>query len=102
MRRLLQLGTLCLFLATFLTPLFECFDRWDLPGIANDTEFRIFALILALSLVLLVCRLISIVSLLIDLVALPHHPQPEPSHALPGPSLVAFFIPPLSPPPLRI
>lgn len=91
-----------LLLATFVTPLMEYFDRWDLPGIANDTEFAVFVLILTLCLVLLVSRLLSALALLIHLVAQPHRPQPELSHATPAHRLIAFFIPPPSPPPLRI
>ena len=48
MRRLLQFGTLFFVLVTFLAPLAECFDRWDAPGIGNDTEFAVFFLIFAL------------------------------------------------------
>jgi len=44
---------------TFLAPLMECFDRWDAPGLSNDTEFGLFTLIFALCLVLLVCMLIA-------------------------------------------
>jgi hypothetical protein len=91
-----------LLLATFVTPLTESFDRWDLPGIANDTEFAIFVLVLMLCLVLLVSWLLSAFSLLIHFVTQPCRPQPELSHATPAHRLIAFFIPPLSPPPLRI
>jgi hypothetical protein len=91
-----------LLLATFVTPLMEYFDRWDLPGIVDDTEFAVFMLVLTLCLVLLVSRLLSALALLIHLISQPHRRQPEPSHATPTHRLVAFFIPPLSPPPLRI
>src|SRR5882757_8634951 len=64
MRRLLQFGTVLFLLATFLAPLTECFDRWDLPGISNDMEFAVFALVFALCLVLVVCLLIAARSLL--------------------------------------
>lgn len=56
--RLLQLGTFLLLAATLLVPLFESFDRWDSPGLGNDTEFHLFAIVLFLALVLLLCRLI--------------------------------------------
>lgn len=58
MRRLLQLGTFLLLAATLLVPLSESFDRWDAPGLGNDTEFHLFAIVLFLALVLLLCRLI--------------------------------------------
>jgi len=102
MRRLLQLGTWCLFLAAFITPLVECFDRWDEPGIANDTEFAVFALILTLCLVLLVSKLLSVVALAMRLVAQSHSLDAESASAASAHSLIAFFVPPLSSPPLRI
>jgi hypothetical protein len=68
MRRLLQIGTFLFLLVIFLAPLAECFDRWDAPGISNDTEFSVFALVLALCLVLVVCLLIAARSLLLNLV----------------------------------
>lgn len=40
-------------------PLLELFDRWDKPGISNDTEFAVHALLFAICLVLLLCKLIS-------------------------------------------
>ena len=48
-----------LILTAFVSPLFEFFDRWDLPGPGNDTEMAVFCLMFALCLVLLVCKLIS-------------------------------------------
>lgn len=59
MRRLLQFGTSLFLMATLLAPLVECFDGWDDPGLANDTEFGLFALALVLCLVLVVCMLIA-------------------------------------------
>jgi hypothetical protein len=38
---------------TFLMPLLECFDRWDKPGLTNDTEFPVFLVVLFVALVLL-------------------------------------------------
>jgi hypothetical protein len=64
-RRLLQVGTFLFVLVTFLAPLMECFDRWDAPGLSNDTEFGLFTLIFALCLVLLVCMLIAARSMLV-------------------------------------
>ncbi len=54
-RRIFQLGTILLLLTVFLAPLFEFFDRWDSPGLNNDTETSVFCLILLLSLLLAAC-----------------------------------------------
>ncbi|MCU1223261.1 MAG: hypothetical protein JWQ42_1354 [Edaphobacter sp.] len=62
---MLQVGTFLFVLVTFLAPLMECFDRWDAPGLANDTEFGLFTLIFALCLVLLVCMLMAARSMLV-------------------------------------
>lgn len=58
MKRLLQFVSLML-LVTMVMPLDELFDQWDEPGLANDTEFPLFAFVLAICLVLLVCTLIA-------------------------------------------
>ena len=63
MRRLLQFGISLFLLVMFLAPLAELFDRWEAPGLSNDTEFGIFALFLALCLVQVVCMLIAARSL---------------------------------------
>lgn len=95
MRRLLQFGTLLFLLVTFLAPLTECFDRWDVPGISNDTEFAVFAFIFALCLVLVVCVLISARSLLVDLVLEPVVQQSSDEWLPVGARLlVSIFIPP--------
>ena len=47
-----------LILAAFL-PILEFFDRWDTPGLGNDTEMGVFFLVLVLCLVLLVSKLIA-------------------------------------------
>lgn len=60
MRRLLQLGFLLLMLATFVAPLVECFDRWDAPGLSNDTEFALFLFVFLLCLVLVVAMLVAL------------------------------------------
>ena len=64
MRRILQFTLLLLTLAAFLTPVFEAIDRWDPPGLDNDTEMRVFTFVLALSLVLLVSKLIAFLELI--------------------------------------
>ena len=63
MRRLVQLATVLLFAAALLTPIAEYFDRWDSAGLANDTEFAIFAFVLTLTFVLVVCALVAEVAL---------------------------------------
>jgi hypothetical protein len=95
MRRLLQIGTFLFLLVTFWAPLVECFDRWDTPGISNDTEFAFFALVLVLCLGLVVCLLIAARSFIRNLV-LERVLQHSPDAWLPtGPqSLVSIFIPP--------
>lgn len=45
--------TIIFVMVTFLMPLLECFDRWDGPGLANDTEFPVFLITLFVTLVLL-------------------------------------------------
>lgn len=68
MRRLLLFGTFFFVLVTFFAPLAECFDRWDPPGVSNDTEFAVFALIFILCLVLLVSKPIFTLASLVSLV----------------------------------
>jgi len=95
MRRMLQIGTWVLLLVMFLSPLAECFDRWDAPGISNDTEFAVFTLIFALCLVLVVCVLLAARSLLHRL-GLEHTILQPSNERLPiGARLrISIFIPP--------
>jgi hypothetical protein len=53
MKRLLQFATFLLITVAFIMPLLECFDRWDPPGLTNDTEFPVFFIVLFVVLVLL-------------------------------------------------
>lgn len=102
MRRLLQFGTLIMLLATLLTPLSEALDRWDAPGLSNDTEFHIFAFVLLLALVLLVSKLIAVRSQIILLIASPLVLAPHEEHvAWNDFALLSIFTPDNSPP-LRI
>jgi len=95
MRRLLQFGTLLFLLVMFLAPLAELFDRWDAPGLSNDTEFSVFALVFALCLVLVVCMLIAARSLRNKLVLGPVVQYPPDEKISFGPELViSIFIPP--------
>lgn len=58
MRRIFQIGTLLLLLTVVLTPVLEMFDRWDAPGLGNDTEMAAFCFVLLLCLLLAACTLI--------------------------------------------
>ena len=102
MRRLLQLGTLLLLVATIAAPISEWFDRWDAPGISNDVEFAVFALILTLCLVLLVSKLVAALAMVIRLILLPDFQRAEEATVAQGTSLLDLFVPSQSPPPLRI
>jgi hypothetical protein len=100
-RRLLQFGMVLLLLALFM-PLQEVFDRWDAPGLSNDTEFTFFALVLTICLVLVVCKLIALVALELGLVSVGILPRADaPMHSEAGHSVI-FLGPPLSLVPLRI
>jgi Na+/phosphate symporter len=103
MRRLLQFGTFFLVLVTFFVPLAECFDRWDPPGISNDTEFAVFALIFILCLVLLVSKLISALASLVSLVPSPNFQTSEKPSVFGAHRTLQILVPPLdSSPPLRV
>jgi hypothetical protein len=102
MRRLLQFGTFLLLIATIAAPISEWFDRWDAPGISNDVEFAVFALILTLCLVLLVSKLVAALALVIRLALLPDFQRAEEAAVARRNSLLDIFVPPMSPPPLRI
>jgi hypothetical protein len=58
MKRLFQFGAVLMLIGAFY-PLLELFDRWDKPGFSNDSEFAVYALLLTICLVLLLCKLIS-------------------------------------------
>lgn len=53
MKPLLRIVTIVMITMTLVMPLLECFDRWDGPGLGNDTEFPIFLITLFISVVLL-------------------------------------------------
>lgn len=52
-KRLLKFVTIFFVVVTCLMPFLECFDRWDPPGLANDTELPVFLIALFVTLVLL-------------------------------------------------
>jgi hypothetical protein len=95
MKRLLQVGTWLFLLVMFLSPLAECFDRWDAPGISSDTEFAVFALVFALCLVLVVCLLVAARSLLHNSVLERRAQQPsDEGFPIGAQLLLGIFIPP--------
>jgi hypothetical protein len=101
-RRLLQLGTCLLVLVALVTPICECFDRWDAPGLSNDAEFAVFCLILTLCLVLLVSRLIAALALLLGQFSVRHLQKPDGVAALDLSSALELIVPPRNATPLRI
>ncbi|GAC1362287.1 MAG: hypothetical protein NVSMB3_10500 [Acidobacteriaceae bacterium] len=101
MRRLIQIGVSLLFIVAFITPLAEIFDRWDPPGLDNDTEFALFAIVFALCLILLVCKLISSLAAMAYRVALPDSPPP-PAASRAFSNVFDIIVPAHSSPPLRI
>ena len=59
MKRLLRIVTIIMVTMTVLMPLLECFDRWDRPGLGNDTEFPVFLITLFITLVILAAAAIA-------------------------------------------
>jgi hypothetical protein len=100
-KRLIQLGTIALVLAAFLTPLLEFFDQWDPPGPSNDSEMAVFGFFLVLCLVLIVCRLTAALAHVISLVLIPYLGQNRGS-PLPSSYLFVYYVAPQVSPPLRI
>lgn len=58
MKRLLQFGAILMLIGAFY-PLLDFLDRWDTPGFSNDTEFKVYAFLFAICLVVILCKLIS-------------------------------------------
>lgn len=98
---MLQLGLVLLLMATFLTPIAELFDRWDAPGLGNDTEFPLFLFVLFICLVLLVAKLISLRALTLRFVSR-LMPLPVIRAFAEIPSILPALVPSHSSPPLRI
>ncbi len=59
MKRLLRFATIVLITMSVLMPLLEYFDRWDRPGLGNDTELPVFLITLFITLVILVAAAIA-------------------------------------------
>ncbi len=68
-KRLLQLVTFLLLVAAFVQPLLEWFDRWDAPGLANDSELGFLFLAVCVCLVLVVVRVVAACAMLISIAA---------------------------------
>lgn len=91
-----------LLLTAFLTPVFEFFDHWDPPGLGSDTEMAVFAFIFALCLVLIVCKMTAVFALLISMTST-FQVQMQRAISFKWQKVSdCFFVPPLSPSPLRI
>lgn len=101
MRRLFQFGAILMMIGAFY-PLIEFFDRWDPPGLSNDTEFAVYALLFTICLVLLLCNLISLNALRFGFVVrilFLRNGKPKPVN---GDHRFVFDVPPLLVLPLRI
>jgi hypothetical protein len=101
MRRLFQFGAVMMLLGAFV-PLLELFDRWDAPGFSNDTEYAVYAFLLAICLVLLLCKLISSGALRFAFVSWRVFLRDERVRPVEAEHAFVFAIPPLFVLPLRI
>lgn len=98
-RRLFQFGAVLMLIGA-LYPLLELFDRWDPPGISNDTEFAVYVFLFAIC--LLVSRLISSEALNFGLFSLRIFSQDEKVKPVEADHLLIFAVLPLFKVPLRI
>ena len=101
MKRLFQFGAVMMLIGAFY-PLLELFDRWDAPGFSNDTEFKMYALLFAICLVILLCKLISSGALKFALISLRVFLRGESVRPAEASHTFIFTIPPLFDLPLRI
>jgi hypothetical protein len=101
MKRLFQFGAILMLIGAFY-PLLELFDRWDAPGLANDTEFKVYALLFAVCLVILLCKLISSGALRFDFVFWQVFLYDESARPVETGHTFIFAVPPLFVLPLRI
>jgi hypothetical protein len=101
MRRLFQFGAILMLIGA-VYPLFELFDRWDPPGLSNDTELRVYAFLFAVCLVLLLCKLISSGALKFGFLSWQVFLGDESVRPVAIGHASVFAIPPLSLCPLRI
>lgn len=101
MRRLFQFGAVMMLIGAFY-PLLELFDRWDAPGFSNDTEFKVYAFLFAICLVLLLCKLISSGALRLGFVSWRVFLRDERVRPVEAGHTFIFAVPPLFVLPLRI
>jgi hypothetical protein len=101
MRRLFQFGAVMMLIGAFY-PLLELFDRWDAPGLSNDTEFRVYAFLFAICLVLLLCKLISSGALKFGLISWRVFLRDKRVRPIEVGETFLFAVPPLFVLPLRI
>ena len=101
MKRLFQFGTILMLIGAFY-PLLELFDRWDPPGLSNDTEFKVYALLFAICLVLLLCKLISSAALKLKFISWRVFLHNEDTRPVEAGHTFIFAVPPLFTAPLRI
>jgi hypothetical protein len=101
MKRLFQFGAILMLIGAFY-PLLELFDRWDAPGLSNDTEYAVYALLFAICLVLLLCKLISSGALKLSFVSWRVFLRDERVRPVEAGITCIFAIPPLLVLPLRI
>jgi hypothetical protein len=85
-----------------ITPLLEFFDRWDAPGLSNDTELAVYAFVFAICLVLLLCRLVACDALKFSLTSCQLLLGDDKSIPLESANTSIFAVPPLFILPLRI
>jgi hypothetical protein len=83
-------------------PLLEIFDRWDTPGLSNDTEYAVYAFVFAICLVLLVCKLVASEILKLHLISWRLIFPDDRSKPIEANHISLFRIPPLLALPLRI
>lgn len=101
MKRLLQFGTMILLISVFV-PCLELFDHWDPPGLSNDTEYGVFALIVILCLVLLVGKLIASGALRFIFTSIRPLLRHDRTRSIEAGHTFIFAVPPLIDLPLRI
>lgn len=101
MRRLFQFGAVMMLIGAFI-PLLEFFDRWDVPGLSNDTEYAVYAFILAICLVLLLSKLISSGALKLGFISCRIFLRDDRMKPIKAGSDFLFVVPPLTASPLLI
>jgi hypothetical protein len=101
MRRLFQFGAIMMLIGAFV-PLLELFDRWDVPGLSNDTEYGVYGFLFAICLVLLLCKLIASGALKLGFVSWRVFLRDERARPIESNHTFLFAVPPLFVLPLRI